>query len=92
MVKDRLYQKMRGKGLPAPVVAWFRAFLAGRRARVRVDGETSRYHTFEEGCPQGTVLGPLCWLLFVDDLRDRLRAAGGELFMYADDVCIAFTA
>jgi ribonuclease HI len=91
MVKARLYAKMRQKGLPEPVISWFRAFLTDRKARVRVDGATSHYHTFEEGCPQGTVLGPLCWLLFVDDLRDRLRPVGGEVFLYADDVCIAFT-
>ena len=30
------------------------------------------------------------WLIFIDDLRDLLAEAGGELFMYADDVCIAF--
>eukprot|EP00666_Eupelagonemidae_sp_cell4sb_P008079 gene8079-20250_t len=90
MIKARLYEKMRAKGLPERVVTWFRAFLADRKARVRVDGTCSRYHTFEEGCPQGTVLGPLCWLIFIDDLPERLRPLGGELFVYADDVCVAF--
>ena len=87
MVKDRLYAKMAKKNLPGPVVDWFRAFLTDRKARVRVDHATSKYHTFHEGCPQGTILGPLCWLIFIDDLRDLLAEAGGELFMYADDVC-----
>ena len=90
MLKSRLYEKMRRKGLTEPVVAWFAAFLADRKARVRVDHATSRYHTFKEGCPQGTVLGPLCWLVFIDDLVEPLRELNAELFLYADDVCLAF--
>ena len=69
MVKERLYSKMRAKGLPAPVVEWSRAFLTDRRARARVDHATSRFYCFHEGCPQGTILGPLCWLVFIDDLQ-----------------------
>eukprot|EP00662_Eupelagonemidae_sp_cell21_P019731 gene19731-60794_t len=64
--------------------------LSDRKARARVNGATSKYHTFKEGCPQGTVLGPLCWLIFIDDLRQQLKDQDAELFMYADDVCIAF--
>ncbi len=71
-------------------MAWFAAFLTDRKARVRVDNAASRYHTCKEGCPQGTVLGPLCWLIFIDDLQERLRGLGAELFLYADDACLAF--
>ena len=57
MVKARLYEKLQQKRLPARVVSWIQAFLAHRKARVRADGVVSRFHSFEEGCPQGTVLG-----------------------------------
>ena len=45
----------------------------------------------EEGRPQGTVLGPLAWLIFVDDVVHALRPARGEAFLYADDISLLFT-
>ncbi len=88
MVKGKLYEKMYQKGLPEQVVNWVTSFLTDRKARVRVGHATSKFHTFEEGCPQGTVMGPLCWTIFIDDLQEVMKGLGAELFMYADDVCI----
>jgi len=91
--RQRLYGKMLDKGLPPHVVRWVRAFLTQRTARVRVGGERSSWREFVEGFPQGTVLGPVLWDLFLDDLVEELRrgAPAGvevEVVLYADDVTV----
>eukprot|EP00660_Eupelagonema_oceanica_P019762 gene19762-biopygen40139 len=80
---------MLDKGIPPEMARWFRAFLTQRHARVRVGDLTSGLREFCEGFPQGTILGPLCWDIFVDDLIDRLKLAGGvAVELYADDVVV----
>ena len=37
------------------------------------------------------MLGPLCWTIFIDDLQEVLKSLDAELFVYADDVCVAFS-
>ena len=88
MVKGRLYEKMEGLGIPPVAVRWMRAFLTDRQACVRVGGATSSYHAMEEGCPQGTVAGPLAWDIFIDDIVPALACAGAEVSLYADDTAI----
>ena len=75
-------------------VPWLRAFLSDRRGRVRVGDMVSALREFVEGFPQGTVLGPVLWDLFADDIVDALRSllpanAQVEVVLYADDVMIA---
>ena len=42
----------------------------------------------EEGCPQGTISGPVAWDIFVDDVVAAVSAAGGDVSLYADDIAI----
>ena len=88
MVKDRLYEKMARLGIAPAAVAWMRAFLTERKARVRVGSAVSAFHTMEEGCPQGTVAGPVAWTIFVDDVVEAVSRAGGGVSLYADDIAI----
>ncbi len=90
MMPDKLFEKMFRKGMPEQIVHWFGSFLHDRKARVRVSNHTSKFHTFKGGCPHGTVLGPLCWLIFIDDLQERLKELGADLFMYAEYICIGY--
>eukprot|EP00662_Eupelagonemidae_sp_cell21_P058084 gene58084-biopygen3070 len=87
----RFHQKLLNKGFPPAAVRWFMAFLSQRMARVRVADMYSKMREFFEGFPQGTILGPLMWDVFVDDIIPALRAGvpgdvGIEL--YADDIVV----
>ncbi len=89
----RLYKKLLDKKVPPHVVRWIRAFLTARKGRVRVGDMVSGLREFLEGFPQGTVLGPILWDCFVDDIVDAVRAsapAGAklEIVIFADDVTL----
>ena len=64
-----------------------RSFLSDRRAKVQVGGSHSRSFRIRRGVPQGSVLGPVLFILFVDDItKDLPRDAHASL--YADDLAI----
>ena len=72
---------------PPCFVLWMRSFLSDRRAKVQVGGSHSRSFRIRRGVPQGSVLGPVLFILFVDDItKDLLRGAHASL--YADDLAI----
>ena len=74
-------------GIPFPYIRWIRGFLAGRQARVRLNGEVGRARLFRQGLPQGSVLSPLLFLFVIDGLRKRLPQGLSASF-YADDVAL----
>ena len=65
---------------------WLHSFLANRRQRIVVNGSSSRWSTVLSGVPQGTLLGPTLFLLFVNNFPDRVVSG---IKMFADD-CIIF--
>ena len=66
---------------------WVRSFLSDCRAKVQVGGSRSRSFRIRRGVPQGSVLGPVLFILFVDDIaKDLPRGAYASL--YADDLAI----
>ncbi|KAH7720544.1 endonuclease and reverse transcriptase-like protein [Aphelenchoides avenae] len=82
-----LYHKMLEKGVPLCLVQWIRAFLSGRRARVQIDDAKSRSYMLKCGTPQGAVLSPLLFLIFIDDiLQDTPQDVQASL--YDDDLAL----
>ena len=61
------------------------SYLSGRTQSVRVDGASSRAETMQYGVPQGSVLGPLLFLLYTADLDVIVTNHGLILHFYADD-------
>ena len=63
-----LIQKLLLRGVPHCLIKWFVSYLSQRRQRVRLNGELSAWIQLCGGMPQGSWLGPLSYLILIDDL------------------------
>ena len=78
----RLILKIKAYGFTPSIVAWLEDFLAERKQVVNIKGERSRSKQIKSGIPQGSVLGPLMFLLFVNELPELVNSF---LYLFADD-------
>jgi len=83
---DRLITKVSSLGVDARVVVWVREFLVGRKKRVRLRGQLSKEVKLTSSVPQGSDLGPLLFLVYVNDIW---RNTGSSIRLFADD-CIIY--
>ena len=72
-------------GLNGNLLSWLTSYLHNRTHSVRVDNCTSRTQTINAGCPQGSVLGPLLALIYLNDLDGETE---NELLFFADDTIL----
>ena len=79
---QRLLRKLRAHGIAEQVIKWIEAFLSGRKQQVVVNGHHSGWAPVTSGVPQGSVLGPLLFLVFINDIPGVI---GGLVKMFADD-------
>ena len=79
--------KMARMGIPGCFIRWIRAFLSDRRARVRWGAARSDSRVFQEGLPQGSVLAPLLWLIYVNDIDEGMPEHISRS-LFADDVAL----
>ena len=81
-----LLRKMLYYGFGTSVVKWFSSYLANRTALVQIGEHTADYSALHVGVPQGSVLGPFLYNIYVNDLAGA--AYGCRLMQYADDTCL----
>ena len=75
-------------GLTGNLLLWVESYLVDRRQTVHINDKKSRVQTLDAGVPQGSVLGPLLAILYLNGLSDKTT---NDMLFYADD-CSIFTA
>ena len=78
----KLLHKIQYYGINGKTKAWISAFLGSRSQQVVVSGQSSRSADVLSGVPQGTVLGPILFVLYINDINEGLNS---QMRLFADD-------
>ena len=78
--------KLKRWGISGSLLEWFKSYLTDRYQRVVVNGQNSKLNKINSGVPQGSVLGPLLFLVFINDLTHVVKHC--EIRLFADDTCL----
>ena len=75
-------------GFKESVIKWFQSYLSNRKFFVTLENVFSDAGLINCGVPQGSILGPLLFLIYINDLPQALNETGS--YLYADDTCIFY--
>ena len=78
----KLCAKLDNIGVRGNILSWIKAFLTNRQQRVCVDGRSSDWSSISSGVPQGSILGPLLFLIYINDITLSLNS---KARLFADD-------
>lgn len=80
-----LLYKLRRAGITGSLLSWFSNYLQDRQQRVVLPGATSEWSPVRAGVPQGSILGPLLFLLYINDIVDNIKSS---IRLFADDTSL----
>ena len=78
----RLIYKLRVNGISPSILRWIEGFLTGRKQLVCVNGSMSKWADVSSGIPQGSVLGAILFVIYINDLPNKIKS---DIYMFADD-------
>ena len=77
--------KLHSVGISGSLLQWFTDYLANRKQRVVIPGVSSSWSSVEAGVPQGSILGPLLFLLYINDIVENINSS---IRLFADDTTL----
>ena len=80
-----LIHKLKQNGVTGNLLNFFISYLSDRKQRVVINGCSSEFLTIESGVPQGSVLGPLLFLIYINDLEQDIKS---NIKFFADDTML----
>jgi hypothetical protein len=81
----RLLKKIKSYGIVGPTLNWIEDFLKNRSQKVMVNGAGSEWENITSGIPQGSVQGPILFVIYINDLPDTVES---DSYLFADDTKI----
>ena len=87
---DRVWRKgllfkLKSIGIRDPLLGWLTSYLSHRKQRVVIDGQASNWTNVSADVPQGSMLGPLLFLIHINDVTETLKS---DCLLYADDTSL----
>ena len=84
-----LISKLKQYGITGANLSWFKNYLTGRKQCVTYDGKLTDTEKIECGVPQGSILGPLLFLIYVNNLRNTSKLL--DFILFADDTNLFYS-
>ena len=81
-----LLKRLNFYGIGGPALDWFSSYLTGRQQYIELDGVSSDLLPLSTGVPQGSILGPLLFLIYMNDMPNASEAF--KYILYADDTTL----
>jgi len=82
--KGLLY-KLSSLDVQGNILTWFKSYLSARKQRVVYSNSSSQFHSISAGVPQGSIIGPLLFLVYINDIVDPVHS---NIRLFADDTSL----
>ena len=82
----KLLDKLTNIGITGALHKWITSYLSNRKFKVKIQTSFSNTKSIISGVPQGSILGPLLFILYISDLPEKCKTKGVEIKLFADDL------